>query len=77
MDLTLYKMSPTGRINLTGLVSNRETFFTGERDKDTGVVTLTPVNIVGGRTSINDAIDNVPIPGVDQAQDDDNPPFDA
>lgn len=46
MDLTLYKMAATGRINLTGLVSNVEAYYTGERDAATGVVTLTPVRIV-------------------------------
>jgi hypothetical protein len=52
--LTLYKMAATGRINLTGLVSNRETYYSGERDPDTGVVTLTPVRIVstGGRSTV-------------------------
>jgi hypothetical protein len=62
MDLTLYKMAATGRINLTGLVSNREAYYTGERNSETGVVTLTPVRIVSanGRTTDDEIEANDP-----------------
>jgi hypothetical protein len=53
VDLTLYKMAATGRINLTGLVSNRETYFTASKADD-GVITLTPVNIVTANTKADE-----------------------
>ena len=57
MELTLYKMAPTGRINLTGLTSNRETYFSGEKDETTGVITLTPVKIVSASNRVSPIVE--------------------
>lgn len=46
MDLTLYRAGANGRVALGPLAAGVE-YFTGARDEQTGVVTLTPVKIVG------------------------------
>lgn len=72
MDLTLYKVGASGRINLGQLLEGVE--LAQAVKNDDGTVTISPVNVIPA-TGKASTIQNVPIPGVDTTLDDD-PPFD-
>jgi hypothetical protein len=77
VDLQLYKVSASGRINLGGLLAGVE--LAQAEKNDDGTVTISPVNIVPTARRTASTVQDVPLPGLDQGGDltDGEGPWDA